>query len=391
MIAGAEKEAPLAAVTPGGGRGMDPGVFRAVAGHFASGVTVISTASGGVLHGTTASAVASLSMEPPMMLVCLNRSSTTNGAIRQARAFAVNILAEGQDDLALRFGRKQADKFSGVPHRPGHGGVPLIEGALATIECATAETVEGGTHTVFLADVVAATSRDDAPLTYFRGGFGRLERAREQTAYRNLRRWILDRNVPAGGTLDADRLASDLDANGEHVVNALIRLSAEAVVNRQEDGSFVAAPITYEAAARFFDARTAMVAGVVDAHLGRLRDAGADELLRLAGRVGDIHADPAGSLGAFLSAVDDFHAELVGLAGSPPLAAAHFRLGVHAVWREALSLRNWREIMNPEGLMELAVALAARDREAAVRAIYRHGHFVKDLAARVIAERGGSV
>jgi len=370
--------------------GIDSTAFRAVAGHFASGVTVISTASGEALLGTTASAVTSLSLDPPMMLVCLNRSSTTNHAVRQAGAFAVNILAEGQDDLALRFGRKQADKFVGIPHRFGYAGVPLIAGALATIECATVETVEGGTHTVFLAEVVSASAEEGEPLTYFKGGFGRLERSREQAAYQKLRRWILERNVPAGGVLEAGRLASDLAAEPGHIRNTLIRLSAEAVVERQEDGSFVVAPITFPAAARLFDARTTMVAGVIDAHLDALTDRHATELLRLAERAGDIHADPAVGLGAFLAAVDDFHAQLVSLSGSLPLAAAHFRLSVDVIWRETLSERNWRELMNPRGLLDIAEALAARDRAAAIGAVQRHARYVKELAARVIGGRGGS-
>ena len=85
---------------------VDPAVFRHVVGHFASGVTVITTVVDGEFYGTTASAVSSLSMEPPMMLARLNRSSSTHDAVLKAGVFGINILAEDQSDLAMQFGRK---------------------------------------------------------------------------------------------------------------------------------------------------------------------------------------------------------------------------------------------------------------------------------------------
>ena len=91
----------------------DPQVFRDVIGRFTSGVTVITTAVDGVRFGTTASAFSSLSMEPPMVLICLNKTSETQAAVLKAGAFVVNILSEGQQDLAFRFARK-GDKF-GIP------------------------------------------------------------------------------------------------------------------------------------------------------------------------------------------------------------------------------------------------------------------------------------
>ena len=97
----------------------DQQVFRDVIGRFASGVTVITTTVDGAPFGTTASAVSSLSLEPPMVLVCLNKTSDTQAAILKAGAFCVNILAEGQQDLAYQFARK-GDKFGGHDLRRGH-------------------------------------------------------------------------------------------------------------------------------------------------------------------------------------------------------------------------------------------------------------------------------
>lgn len=149
--------------------------FREVIGHFASGVTVVTALEDGEPFGTTASAVASLSLEPPMLLVCMNRSSRTGQAIDRSGRFGVSILAEGQSDVAERFARKGSD-FEGVPVRPGSWGEPLLSEALATLECRVAERVRGGTHTVFIAEVDRASARTGgAPLAYFRGMFGRLE------------------------------------------------------------------------------------------------------------------------------------------------------------------------------------------------------------------------
>lgn len=149
--------------------------FRDVIGRFASGVTVISVECEDESYGTTANAVSSLSLEPPMALVCMNETSSTGRAIARARAFAINILGEGQAELARRFATKAPDKFDGVPVVRGPFGQPLIDGALATVECEVVQAVRGGTHTVFIGEVRSASSQEGAPLAYFRGRFGRLE------------------------------------------------------------------------------------------------------------------------------------------------------------------------------------------------------------------------
>jgi flavin reductase (DIM6/NTAB) family NADH-FMN oxidoreductase RutF len=148
--------------------------FRDVVGHFLSGVTVITVAHGGRRYGTTASAFTSLSLEPPMVVVCLNRASETGAAARAARGFAVNVLGEDQSALALRFGRKGDDKFGDLPLRAGRGPHPLLAGALATLECRIVDELVGGTHRVFSAAVEDAQARPGSPLAYFRGRFERL-------------------------------------------------------------------------------------------------------------------------------------------------------------------------------------------------------------------------
>ena len=122
----------------------------------------------------------SLALEPPMLLVCMNRESETGRAMAGTGAFAVNILGEDHGELAIRFARKGGDKFSGVELDRGDAGQPLLAGAIAHLECRVTEQVAAGTHTVFIAEVEAATARAGAPpLAYFRGRFGRLELAED--------------------------------------------------------------------------------------------------------------------------------------------------------------------------------------------------------------------
>ena len=114
---------------------LDAGVFRQVIGRFMSGVVVITAVHEGERRGMTVSAVASLSLEPPMIVTCLNAASSTQEVIRQAGAFAVAILAEHQEDLAGLFDRRGADPFGDLPCEPGITAAPILAGALAVLEC----------------------------------------------------------------------------------------------------------------------------------------------------------------------------------------------------------------------------------------------------------------
>lgn len=147
--------------------------YRSVMGHFASGVTIITTRHEGIDYGLTASAVSSLSLDPPMLLICVNKTSSTQKAIAQSQIFAVNILREDQSEMAHQFARSHLDKFGGVSVSYGELGAPLLGGTLATIECRVTEEVVGGTHSVFLAEVHSAQATEGMPLTYFRGRMGR--------------------------------------------------------------------------------------------------------------------------------------------------------------------------------------------------------------------------
>jgi flavin reductase (DIM6/NTAB) family NADH-FMN oxidoreductase RutF len=149
--------------------------FRQALAHFASGVTVITTQHQGELHGTTVSSFCSLSLQPPLVLVCIDLSAAIHGLILESGVFAVNVLAEHAEATSRHFARRIADKFSGISYSLGQLGVPLLEDALTYLECRLVERYPGGDHSIFIGEVVATSTQSDRqPLLYFRSKYGRL-------------------------------------------------------------------------------------------------------------------------------------------------------------------------------------------------------------------------
>lgn len=156
---------------------IDPAEFRRVMGHWASGVAVVTTRRPGPRPcGLTVSAVSSVSLSPTLVLVCVDRAAESHDCIAAAGVFAVNFLAlDGGAEMARRFALRGGEsKFEGVPWRAGESGSPLLDGALAWMDCRLAQAVPGGDHTIFLGEVLAAGARPGEPLVYYRGGFGSL-------------------------------------------------------------------------------------------------------------------------------------------------------------------------------------------------------------------------
>ncbi|MPY55674.1 flavin reductase family protein [Streptomyces spongiae] len=134
-------------------------------------VSVVTTFSHGRPHGTTVSAFSALSLEPPMVLVALDRNSTLLSLLQQKRRFGLNVLGARQGELAMRFADKGADKFEGVPWQVDTG-LPRLPGVTGWLACEVTRFVDGGDHLVVMGRVIAASCRDGAPLTYHRRGFG---------------------------------------------------------------------------------------------------------------------------------------------------------------------------------------------------------------------------
>ena len=150
--------------------------FRRAMGRFATGVTLITTRLGGELHGMTANAVTSLSLEPMLVLVCVDKTADTHDILSKAGVFAVNILNKDQSYISNRFAKKEFDGAHGLddlPHGFAATGAPIIQGALAYLDCRTITEHHGGDHTIFIGEVAAAGElSDSAPLVFYRGKYG---------------------------------------------------------------------------------------------------------------------------------------------------------------------------------------------------------------------------
>jgi flavin reductase (DIM6/NTAB) family NADH-FMN oxidoreductase RutF len=155
---------------------IDEADFRKAMSHFPSGVTVVTTELDGERYGMTVASFASLSLRPPLVVICIEKGTKTHDAIAGAGRFAVNFLAESQGAVSSRFASRSGDKFEGIETRAGELGVPLLDGALATIECTLQEQLPGGDHTIFVGEVVAADIKEGEPLIYFRSGYHTLAR-----------------------------------------------------------------------------------------------------------------------------------------------------------------------------------------------------------------------
>lgn len=155
---------------------VDPSTFRTVLGRLASGVSIVTTvgADGGD-QGMTVSALCSLSLDPPLVLLCVDRNATMYPHLRTAAHFAVSVLALDQEPLSRRFAESREDRFVGVAFTRELTGCALIDGALAQLECDLFAQHEGGDHTIFVGRVRRAVARDGVePLLYYRGAYGRL-------------------------------------------------------------------------------------------------------------------------------------------------------------------------------------------------------------------------
>lgn len=150
--------------------------FRSALSRFASGVTVVTGRdASGEAFGMTVSSFCSVSLDPPLVLVCIQKKIQCHAAIAETDSFAVNVLAENQDAISNTFASHSSDKFSSVRFKDGIGGSPLIEDAIANIECTKFSEFDGGDHTVFIGRVEKITVGEGAPLVYWGGSYRKLE------------------------------------------------------------------------------------------------------------------------------------------------------------------------------------------------------------------------
>jgi flavin reductase (DIM6/NTAB) family NADH-FMN oxidoreductase RutF len=162
---------------------IEPDVFRKVMGHFVTGVTVVTALDADQPFGITVNALSSVSLEPPLVMVALDRRRFLTPIVRAAGRYAVNILAEHQQALSDCFAGAPVtpgrDRFCGAAWHPGTLGLPLLDGAIATLECTVVETFSAGDHDLFIGRVetLASDPLHPMPLLYYRRRYLRIEHA----------------------------------------------------------------------------------------------------------------------------------------------------------------------------------------------------------------------
>ena len=150
--------------------------FRNALRHWASGVTVITTRDGaGNLQGVTVSAFSSVSLSPPLVLICIDRHTGSHHAFVESQRFIVNILGEEQQHISHQFASKLSDKFEGVEFSQTATGLPVLAGTLANLECRLVHSYKGGDHTIFIGEIEDTIVREGNPLIYYHGHYRKLE------------------------------------------------------------------------------------------------------------------------------------------------------------------------------------------------------------------------
>ncbi|HEX4275060.1 MAG TPA: flavin reductase family protein [Bryobacteraceae bacterium] len=148
--------------------GLETWLYRRTCAQFATGITVVTTLdSHGHPHGMTVNSFSSVSLDPPLVLVSIDLRNAILGHFISTSWFAINILAEHQEDLSRRFSSTSENRFVDVDWHPGASGTPLLDGVLAQLECSVVKTFEGGDHTILIGEVRGASYREGRPLVFF--------------------------------------------------------------------------------------------------------------------------------------------------------------------------------------------------------------------------------
>ena len=154
---------------------MEAQELRRVMGHFATGVTVITTQDkNGNPNGLTANAFMSLSLSPPLVLICVDKAAQCYACFELENGFTVNFLSEHQEDVSRRFATKGIDKFAGLKWQAGKNGAAIIDGVLGYVECKIAQCYDGGDHTIIVGQIVHADAKGERPLLFYKGSYQRL-------------------------------------------------------------------------------------------------------------------------------------------------------------------------------------------------------------------------
>jgi flavin reductase (DIM6/NTAB) family NADH-FMN oxidoreductase RutF len=154
---------------------VDKNELRRVMGHFATGVTVITTCDeNGNPFGLTANAVSSVSLVPPLILVCVDKRADTYPYFERSKVFVVNILSDAQESISRRFATSGIEKFDGIGYHKNESGCAILDDAVGHVECRIVQAHDAGDHTIYVGEVETVDASDVPPLLFFRGGYRKL-------------------------------------------------------------------------------------------------------------------------------------------------------------------------------------------------------------------------
>lgn len=293
---------------------LDQKEFRKALGAFATGVTVITgLAADGAPVGVTASSFNSVSLDPPMVLWSLAKNSRSLEAFKHSPYFAVHILALEQDELSNRFARSGADKFAGIPMEHGAGGVPLLTGCAARLQCRTAFQYEGGDHIIFVGEVVDM-DRCDAPALVFQAGRYAMATAKPAShAFSVESEYPQDDDASFSenftGYLLArahfqfySQLRSHLQTHGlsdteYFVLSVLVVRDGRSIANFNERFSYTGHQVTQQLIARLEVKGLIRTSGPVDQHLCHLSEKGRNTTLHIIAAAKALESDMMARLG----------------------------------------------------------------------------------------------
>ncbi|MSP40260.1 MAG: flavin reductase [Deltaproteobacteria bacterium] len=154
---------------------IDAQELRRVMGHFVTGVTVITTQDKeGAPQGLTANAFMSLSLDPPLVIISVDKKATCYACFEPGNGYTVNYLAEDQEEISKRFATKGVDKFADLKWQAGSNGAAVLDGVLGSVECKITDCYDGGDHTIVVGEILNVAANGDRPLVFFKGKYQRL-------------------------------------------------------------------------------------------------------------------------------------------------------------------------------------------------------------------------
>jgi DNA-binding GntR family transcriptional regulator len=372
------------------GKALTADLLHRIVGLMTGGVTVVTARVDGRDHGVTASSVTSLSIEPPVILTCVNRAVATATAIERSGRYTVNVLGENQSDLAYQFASPGQSTFTGAAIERGAGEVPLLAESIASLECEVTEEIIGGSVSVFLGHVTSASVREGAPLAPFRGGFGRFEFERNDRAYERARNMVLSRVFVAGQAISIDELADRLDGDRTQAFYVLTRLAADGLIRRDRDRGYVVAPFDARTSDETFEARLAIELGVIERVVGSVEAwqlaVARDHLETMTHHLVDDHFE---DVNAYVNANRSFHEAIVALANSPLLTAAFGTLRIEDVMIRSFGTTARSSAAFLTIQRDLLVALETADAAAARAAARAYCDLAKARTRQLLALTGG--